>query len=220
MPLLEIADLPRVVRLAGRDRPVYALRPADLAEFEALAAASRPCPTAGVPPRDDPGFDAAWSAAYARAERAAGGWGSPGVAAAMATPAGMAVFLWAALRRGDPGLTLEAAAALLPEVADAEWVALGRAAWGADPLGELEALLDGPRPADGPPARWEERIAEVVEATGLDYEVILRWPLPRLASFLRRGKPPVRGTPVDGMSPEDIQKLRDERKRRFGKAGG
>jgi hypothetical protein len=198
MSITACIPIPRRLTLAGSEYLVSEFRLRDLAELTARAEERSPNPLEGLAGIDrgaEPErWRAAFRAAYEGAERGPEGFGSEPVADAVR-------LVHLAIRRHRPGFALEEAAELLTRMTGGELDRLTRLVWGADPLDELDRILDPP--ASGPPAGipWEEAIDLLSRERGLSYEAIAEMSLGAFANALRGGKPKERGiTPRPGES--------------------
>jgi hypothetical protein len=175
-------DLTRVipvavpVALAGRTVLVWPLRLADLALLQGwIRQIAAPSPLSAVRAAllsaDAAGRARLLRRAYDRAESWPVRYGSAEGGALFNSEAGLLYFLAVALARSTPIEACdpeELVAALDP----VEWSELLAAAWGTEPLDELERLLDPDALTPGEDLNWGEAFAETARDTGWTFAQI------------------------------------------------
>lgn len=194
-PLDLIFPRPVLVTLAGEPFRASELTLGDLATLQSWLRQAAGHPMEAIPPaRSDPepGTRRARLLAAWRAQKA---WppllGSDDDAALLDSPEGRAVFLVLCLGRHDPAFDAERASALAARLAEAEWAALRRVAYGLPPWRELAAELDPAWAEDQAAAAgdpdWAAVVCAAVASAGLDYAAIERWTPTQLRLFASGG---------------------------------
>jgi hypothetical protein len=152
--------------------------------------------------------------AYEKAEAGPPVYGEPSGRAYYATPVGLALLTWVALRRHQPTLPPGEAAALLVKMSSVEFDRLWRIAHGRRPLKTIAAMILPPTPGRGAPQTWGRVIEEIIEAhPGWTYRDVYDLTISEFANARRTGQPEAVTVPV----PEDadIEAVAAEQRRRF-----
>jgi hypothetical protein len=220
MTLAELLGPPRTLTRAGREWAVAELTLADVAALESWAADQAPSPWEGLEAMDAEGDEGlrlrGYQALHSRAEHWPPHLGSQSSRAALGAAAGLVAFAWVALKRGQPGLTLDDAAAAACEMTPEEWGSLRRAAWGEHPLDALIPRIDPEQAEDdeAEPPNWGKALAWLAETNGFTAEDVGRLTLAQYGAYVRQGEPRSFGKMLQ--PGEDYEERRARRQRLFG----
>ena len=200
--ITEIIPTPRQCPLAGRSYEVWPATLRDVASLQAWLDGHYADPLDDVWPKLDGASEderrTLLADAEARAEAGAPIWDEDSGRSMLATHAGIAVLVAAALRRGQPQMTVSDVVEIVvgtndrPSMTPAEFARLRRAFFGVDTHREIQRLMLGPLPELPGEQRvtWGEIVDDLSRERCWTYPQIYELTLNELGNARRHGKEP------------------------------
>jgi hypothetical protein len=224
-PITALIPVPRECTLAGTPVLVSEARLRDLATLQGHLDDEAPDPLANLPAilaeEDETVRQRMLVTAYKTATRDALIYGEPsGSLVFRATDEGLCLFLWVALQRHQPHLSIADVVKLAVKMRDGEFDRIYRIFHGVKAWKVLERLIMGEEapapPRSRAPILWPEAIDEVARERGWTYAQIYDLTITEWVNVRREGKPEVRGRKLK--PGEDPLQALSEMRRRFGAA--
>lgn len=209
-PITALIPVPRPIVLAGRVHRTRELRLWDLACLQGWLDRSVPDPMDAVraipPDLDEPARRKALARAYKAADAGGPMLFEPSGTIALASPEGLAVFVWVALRRWNKPFGMAEATQLALALSWDDYLRLHAVAFPVDPLAAIGRLIWGPdrSPPRGRQLTWVEAIVTLAKDWGVPLSHVYRLTFTEFVAMRRGGEQPLRGRPLrDGESPAE-----------------
>lgn len=195
--ITQLIPTARTLTVGGREFQVREARLSDLAALQAWVDSKTPDPLDGVwddahdPEKADARRDRALYDALGSAGDGPPEYASDEGRRLLCTPEGVGVFLFLALGRGNPDLTLADVADVAGAMTGREYAAVRRAFYGVDPLREIERILTDhvPRAEGGRSVSWGEAVDEVARCYHWTYQYVYSLTLTEFRNARSAGKP-------------------------------
>jgi hypothetical protein len=224
-PITALIPVARSATLGGHPVLVWEGRLRELAELQAILDDELPDPLEVIRDRLDAAQGEARRlllvSAYEAAELGPPVYGEPRGAAFYCTPEGLCLFLWAALKRGNPRLTAEDVTRLALDMRPGEYERIWRifhgTSWARSQRVLANMLLGIEEECHRSNRLWPEIIDEVRRDTGMTYDEIYDLTFTEFRNIRREGKPDMMERRLrPGEDPD--QAVAEQRRRFYGQA--